>query len=327
VAPAPEPEVAPATEPEVAPAEEPAPEPEVAPAVEPAPEPDEDCIEYPEIYNDESKPQEFVVENTMIVPPANTIPKLIFIIPFRDRHTQRTHFIEHMKVILEDYNRSDYEFYFIHQTDKRTFNRGALKNIGFLFVKNKYPNDYKNITLVFNDVDTMPQHKNTIQYETTKGVVKHFYGYVHTLGGIVSINAGDFEETNGFPNYWAWGYEDNALNNRVLHKNLKIDRSTFFKIMDKTILHLLDGFDRHVNRGEFDRYKNEVLTKNHEDGITTIYDLKYELDTTHNFVNVNAFNTKYDIDHTFSKIHDIRKGNIPFRTKNRRGARMPMLFH
>jgi len=79
--PAPESEVAPAVVPEVAPAPAvapevaPAPESEVAPAVAPEMAPDEDCIEYPEIYNDESKPQEFVVENTMHVNP--TIPKLI----------------------------------------------------------------------------------------------------------------------------------------------------------------------------------------------------------------------------------------------------------
>ena len=260
------------------------------------------------------------------VPKNTQIPKLVFIIPYRDRHTQYIHFLDHMNKILEDYKKEDYIYYFIHQTDKRDFNRGALKNIGFLFVKDKYPNDYKNITLVFNDVDTMPQTKNTIQYETKKGIVKHFYGYIHTLGGIVSINASDFEETNGFPNYWAWGYEDNALNNRVLNNKLTIDRNVFYKIMDTTILHLLDGFERVVNRGEFDKYKNEVITKTNDDGITSIRNLSYDVDEL-NFVNVHSFDTKTEVNAALNKIHDIRTGNIPFKSRNVRRCAMPMVFH
>ena len=103
-----------------------------------------------------------------------------------------------------------------------------MKNIGFLSVKNIYPRDYKNITLVFNDVDCMPSKKGLLNYETTNHVIKHFYGYTYALGGIVSIKAGDFEAINGFPNFWGWGYEDNMLQNRALKSQIKIDRSTFF---------------------------------------------------------------------------------------------------
>ena len=40
-------------------------------------------------------------------------------------------------IILNDKPKGYYEIFYIHQMDKRVFNRGALKNIGFLFVKNK----------------------------------------------------------------------------------------------------------------------------------------------------------------------------------------------
>ena len=88
------------------------------------------------------------------------IPSFIFIIPYRDREQQMLFFKRQMTYVLEDYDKDDYRIFFVHQTDKREFNRGAMKNIGFLAVWDMYPNDYKNITLVFNDVDTMPYTKN-----------------------------------------------------------------------------------------------------------------------------------------------------------------------
>ena len=150
------------------------------------------------------------------------VPKVVFIIPYRNRPQHKYFFSNHINTIMADSSLNDkYEVYFSHQDDSRSFNRGGTKNIGFLSVKNKYPNDYKNITFVFNDIDTMPLEKNYLNYDTISGVVKHFYGFKFALGGIFSITGADFEKTVGFPNYWAWGLEDNAMQIRVLENNIK----------------------------------------------------------------------------------------------------------
>ena len=67
------------------------------------------------------------------------IPKIIFIVPYRDREEQYKKFDEKMKTILKLYKIEDSKILYIHQCDKRSFNRGAMKNIGFLFVKKMYP--------------------------------------------------------------------------------------------------------------------------------------------------------------------------------------------
>jgi hypothetical protein len=215
-----------------------------------------------------------------------------------------------MKYILEDYPKEDYVIHYIHQTDQRVFNRGAMKNIGFLVVKNKYPNDYKNITLVFNDVDTMPVKKNLFNYDTVKGVVKHFFGFIFTLGGIVSIKAGDFEIVNGFPNFWAWGYEDNLIQKRLQRIGITIDRSIFYKIGDRNMIQKNDEITREINQSEYNRY-----LRNTTEGIYSIRNLDYIIDNESGFVNVKWFNTEYGPNISNYRLHDLRNGPMPYDTK------------
>ena len=199
-----------------------------------------------------------------------TIPKKVFIVPYRNRIQHKFFFLKQMTFILEDTD--DYEIYFSHQCDTRTFNRGAARNIGFLAVKNKYPNDYKNITFVFNDVDTIPFHK-IFEYDTIPGVVKHYYGYTYALGGIVVIKGGDFERINGYPCYWGWGMEDNTLQKRCERFGLTIDRSKFYKIGSPEILQLFDGISRIISKSDPWRSNTDKGT----DGLITISNLKYTI--------------------------------------------------
>jgi len=255
--------------------------------------------------------------------PSVSIPNIIFIVPYRDRQRQYEFFAKHMKSVLEDLSPDTYKILYIHQTDTRSFNRGAVKNIGFLTVKNMYPNDYQNITLVFNDIDIMPYSKNFFDYRTSPGTVKHFYGFTFTLGGIVSINAADFERINGFPNFWAWGFEDNMLQNRVIQNGITIDRSVFYPVLDKNVLHFSDGLSRNVNRTEYDIYE-----KNTQEGWNSISNLQYNYNPDTGFVDVTQFITPREEDVKATHEHDMRKGNIPFPSnKNqKRRPRMGMIM-
>jgi hypothetical protein len=250
----------------------------------------------------------------------NPIPKIIFIIPYRDREFQKNFFKRHMKYILEDLPNDDYKIYFSQQGDNRDFNRGAMKNIGFLAMKNKYPNDYKNITFIFNDIDTMPYEKNLLNYQTTENNVKHFYGYNHTLGGIVSIIGSDFEKIQGFPNLWTWGYEDNSFQNRVTTNNINIDRSQHYKILSKEIIQLTDEIYKIVNRIEFERFM-----ENKDDGIHTIQSLDYTFDEENHTIFVKKFEIPYANDKSKNSLFKLTDNtNTPFTYKKKQ---MSMMFY
>ena len=232
------------------------------------------------------------------------IPKIIFIVPYRNRKTHKLFFSKYMTSLLDrsispSASAIEYEIYFSHQADERPFNRGAIKNIGFLAIKQKYPTEYQNMTFVFNDIDTIPF--NTIfDYDTIKGTVKHFYGFKYALGGIVSIKGSDFEMLNGYPNFWGWGMEDAILQRRCEKHHLTIDRTNFYPIGSPEILHLFDGVSRIINKNETMHSKKD----NHLNGLKTIYKLSYSInkkssreeDNVHiiehdkiNIINVSSF--------------------------------------
>ena len=246
-----------------------------------------------------------------VVEVVQVIPKLIFVVPYRDRLEQYQFFDDHMRTrILTVYDKSEYLILYAHQADDRPFNRGAMKNIGFLAGKSMFPNDYQKITFVFNDVDTMPYVKNFLNYETWPGNVKHFYGYHFALGGIVSITGGDFERVNGYPNLFSWSSEDNTLQIRVLEAGLKIDRSQFYPIMDKHILQNKDGLHKVINRTEHERVK--FGSKEGLQDLLKVGGLHYDYVAETGFVDVKGFSTGYVYNTAADKIHNITDGTKIF---------------
>jgi len=227
------------------------------------------------------------------------VPTRVFIVPYRDRQADKEQFLAKMKKLLEDFS-EPYEIYFAHQYDNRPFNRGAMKNIGFLAIKNKYPTAYKDITFIFHDVDTYPCEKGLIDYTTTTGVVKHYYGFTFALGGIFAIKGADFEKSKGFPNFWGWGIEDNAMNDRCLAVGLKIDRSCFYDINDKRILRTFDGFKRLISKRDSLIYKQAA-----HDDITHLKNLNWHF---HNeYINITSFECNMNHREQIYEAYDIRK--------------------
>ena len=252
-----------------------------------------------------------------------TIPTRVFIVPYRNRLQQKFFFCQQMSFILE--GQTDYEIHFVHQMDSRPFNRGAMKNIGFLAMKEKYPDTYKDITFIFNDVDTLPFHK-LFDYQTVKGAVKHYYGFDSALGGIVVIKGQDFELVNGYPSYWGWGMEDACLQNRCLYNKIKIDRSHFYPIGSPEILQLFDGVERLVSPKDPQR----MVQDRGIDGLKTIHKLTYTIDKESTnpadnkyivannylfYVNVSSFMTlvhfESDQYHQYDLREPVRKVSFP----------------
>ena len=224
------------------------------------------------------------------------IPKYIFLIPYRNREPQKTHFSIYMNYIMEDYDKSDYEIYFCHQNDNRPFNRGAIKNIGFIAMKQKYLNDYKKITFIFNDIDTIPAIKNLLDFNTYKGLIKHYYGFEFTLGGIFSIKGEDYENIGGFPNFWGWGFEDKCIYNRAINNKVIVDRNNFYKVGDINILHIIDDPTKILTRKDCWRIDENA------DTVKNIYNLSYEISNIEKnissnkfIININYFECSYDI--------------------------------
>jgi hypothetical protein len=191
-----------------------------------------------------------------------------------------------MDYLMEDYDKNTYEIIFAHQNNDLQFNRGAMKNIGFLYAKEKY-HYYKDIIFIFNDVDTLPYKKNILDFNLGENEIKHYYGFTFTLGGIFAIKGKDFEQINGFPNFWGWGYEDNVILKRALDNNITINRSNFFQVGDHNILHLLDEFSKNISIKVKNDYANKIIT----DGLNTLSNVNYQYENS--MLDVNSFNCTY----------------------------------
>jgi len=178
------------------------------------------------------------------------------IVAYRDpgdgsRRDQLKQFKEQMKLVFKD--QTDIRIYIIEQETKRAdygalpellqqpnsemakFNLGILKNIGFS-VASKLMKNTKEAYYILSDVDMLPSMNlvsDYLQYPkhpihlANKGTRYNKDGNDRNfLGGVLSVNKEDFEKSNGYPNnFWGWGGEDNALNNRLRVNKIPVSKS------------------------------------------------------------------------------------------------------
>ena len=247
---------------------------------------------------------------------SKVMPDTVFIVPYRNRRPQQVAFMKIMPHILEDMN---YIVLFVHQRDNRPFNRGAMKNLGFIFIKNSFPKNYRNIDFIFHDIDCMPWRKNQFSYKTQVGVVNHFYGFPRALGGIFAIKGIDFQQINGFPNIWTWGLEDNVLLRRVHKFKKNVIRPDFVHTEkgNENIIGLWHGWDRLINS----HVENKMKHDNGFDGIVSLTKIKFNpIDMTDTFIDLQilSFETGESLASPYvkgAKIRDARfvpRLNQPF---------------
>jgi hypothetical protein len=198
--------------------------------------------------------------------------KYNFIIPYRNRKEHLDELIRRYTEVLKNKD-IDIEFFIIHQMNPKEFNRGAMKNIGFLEVSKTRPDGL----FVFHDVDVFPVSWELIKYETKPGYFRRpiYNGFEGNLGLICSCWKEDFEKTNGFPNYWGWGVEDETLYKRALKNGINIDESNMLNYKDdKKVIN-----PNHYRNAEKERasgiknkdiLNNELKNGENLDGLTNI---------------------------------------------------------
>lgn len=121
------------------------------------------------------------------------------VVPYRDRAPQLLRLLPRLEQI-----RNVQEIIIVEPQNKGPFNRGWVKNVGFLLANCK--------VVYFYDVDLLPGlafHEFPLIHDRR---CLHLYGHPHCYGGIVGFRAEDFDEVGGFVNnQLAWGGEDRYL--------------------------------------------------------------------------------------------------------------------
>jgi len=149
--------------------------------------------------------------------------RLKIVVPYRDREKQLRQFLPHIRDYFVE-SGMDYHIVIAEQAQGAPFNRGAIKNAGFLLGTES---DYT----CFHDVDYLPLE---VDYEWSDNPVCLVLLGAQSIpikasgptqyikpdmskffGGAVMMPNALFQQVDGYSNqYWGWGYEDTDLVSR-----------------------------------------------------------------------------------------------------------------
>lgn len=144
--------------------------------------------------------------------------RLKIVVPYRDRAAHLAQFLPHIRDYLDDAGIAA-QIVIAEQAPGEAFNRGAMKNAGFLLGG---PSDYT----CFHDVDYLPLDadyswsddpvclvtKGTDRLATQAGGAAIALDMTKFFGGAVLMPDALFARIDGYSNqYWGWGYEDTDL--------------------------------------------------------------------------------------------------------------------
>jgi hypothetical protein len=157
----------------------------------------------------------------------------LIIIPYRDRNEHLKGFKEQTLPLFRKIL-GDFLLLIVEQDDDKLFNRGALINAG----AREYLSGAKYI--ITHDVDFYPGELMIKTLYTTELEDSYVWGIYTsewgTLAPIVKLNLNTFSMINGFPNnFWGWGDEDKALQNRAETYGLDIRKNKIMKDTNSTL--------------------------------------------------------------------------------------------
>ena len=152
------------------------------------------------------------------------MPKLGIIVPYRNRRTHLNHFTTAIKNYFNN-SKINYELIIVEQADKKSFNRGALLNIGV-----KKAQELECTYVALHDVDMLPEDVDYSDVRVPTHLATNFISenkemkrivFDEYFGGVTLFPINDYFHVNGYSNkYWGWGFEDDDLMLRCIENNI-----------------------------------------------------------------------------------------------------------
>ncbi|XP_069106743.1 beta-1,4-galactosyltransferase 6-like [Argopecten irradians] len=206
--------------------------------------------------------------------------RVAFIIPFQDRDSHLKIFMSNIVPKLQR-QQLEYTIFLVEQAPGQHFNRGMMRNIGFVEASKNDSYD----CYVFNDVDTIIENdKNMFKCDAQS--VRHLAAmvdifnytllYKQLIGGILSVTYRQFISANGYSNsIYLWGGEDDDLYDRFRKHGYRVSRPS------KDVGHITTLLHERKNQTALSKETSKILLKkvknqDANDGLTTLGD-KYTL--------------------------------------------------